>query len=69
MDWRGRLATCRDKGMVSGRNMADYRTRSSLHDEQSAATAERRQTIAPVKAEENRGKGVEEREIGGDTES
>jgi hypothetical protein len=49
--------------------MAGYRSRSSLHAELGAATAERKQTVAPIKAEENRGKGVEERGIGDDTKS
>lgn len=59
----------RGKGLVGSRHMAGYRSGSSLHAELGAATVGRGDTITPIKAEVNRGKGVKEREIGNDTES
>jgi hypothetical protein len=38
--------------MAGGRHVAGYRSRVSLHTELGAATAERRQTIAPIEVVE-----------------
>ena len=69
MDRGDYLPAGRRKGMVGGWHMAIYRSCGSLLVESGSAAAERRQTTTPIKAEENRSKGVEEREVGNDTES
>ncbi len=69
MDRRDYITVFRRKGMVGGSHMGGLRSGSSLHSKLFSTTLRRRQTITPIKAEENWGKGVEERGIGGDTES
>jgi len=69
VDWWNHFADESLKTMGGGGCLACCCNRGSFFAESCAAPADRRQTITPIKAEENRGKGVEEREIGNDTES